>query len=133
MDQHRDTALNDFKHYRTQGATFLLPLSVIVETGNHIAQHGDGRLRRDRGERFRQLIIKCLEGSSPWTPIHFFDDQWLRSWIDHFPDSAMEGIGLGDLSIIQEYKRQKQIHSARRVFIWSYDEHLSQYDTSVLQ
>lgn len=75
------------------------------------------------------MIRESLDGKAPWTPIHFFDDSWLRDWIDEFPDHAIREIGLGDLSIIKEYEHQKSRHQGHQVLIWSYDDDLRGYDT----
>jgi hypothetical protein len=48
-NQHRASVLEDFQTYATyaqSGCTFLLPMATILETGNHIAQNGDGTMRR---------------------------------------------------------------------------------------
>ncbi len=39
--------------------SLLLPMTSIIETGNHIAQNGDGRQRRSCTEKF----IKQLQGA----------------------------------------------------------------------
>ena len=45
-----------------------------------------------------------------------------------YPDHAMQGAGMGDLSIVKEWERQCDLNRARRVLIWSFDEHLAGYD-----
>jgi len=54
-------------------------------------------------------------------------DDWL-AWLDEFPDSAMRGVSIGDLTIIKEYERQCELHPTRRVLIWSLDDDLQGYD-----
>ncbi|WP_308255994.1 hypothetical protein [Geminocystis sp. GBBB08] len=49
-----------------------------------------------------------------------------------FPDSAMRGSGLGDLSIIHDWQKLCNINQGRRVYIWSLDEHLYNCDRSPL-
>jgi predicted ATPase len=49
-------------------------------------------------------------------------------WLDGFPDHAVNGISLADLSIIREFERQCELHRLRRVFVWSFDGHLNGYD-----
>lgn len=38
--------IEDFETFVETGCTFLLPMVTIVETGNHIAQNGNGDIRR---------------------------------------------------------------------------------------
>jgi hypothetical protein len=114
--------------------TLLLPMSVIVETGNHIGQNGDGRERREAAERFVRLVHDAIEGRTPFTPTPFFEPEALRTWLAEFPDWAMrtddrgKGSGLADLTIVKEWERQCALNPTRRVYIWSMDGHLSSYD-----
>ena len=45
-NQHRASVLKDYETYVKSDCTFLLPMATILETGNHIAQNGDGTMRR---------------------------------------------------------------------------------------
>ena len=112
-----------------RGELLLLPLATIIETGNHIAQNGDGRQRRQAAERFAAQVMKALDGISPFHPTSPMDLDALKTWLGEFPDYAMHGVGLADLSIIKEWERQRDLNQARRVLIWSLDKHLSGYDT----
>jgi len=115
--------------YAEDHVTLLLPMATIVETGNHIAQIKHGRLRRIKAEHFVQYMKDALDNTAPWTiPQPLLDPDALREYLDEFPDSAMRGVGLGDLSIIKEFERQCTLHTARRVFVWSLDDHLKSYD-----
>jgi hypothetical protein len=130
--QHQKRILAEFKDHIRHGVTLLLPIATILETGNHIAHIRDGRQRRITAERFVKLVQQALgnvEGPAPWTvPQPLLAPEDLRRYLDKFPDCAMQGISLGDLSIIEEYERQCRLHQARRVFIWSLDHHLAAYD-----
>lgn len=55
----------------------------------------------------------------------------MKIWLNQFPDHAMRGIGLGDLSIIELFELECRRHQNRRVYIWSYDEDLQGYDRPV--
>lgn len=133
--QHREEILGRMEDHIQNKVTLLLPIATILETGNHIAHLTDGRVRRATAERFVQLVQQALgnvEGPAPWTvpqPLLAPDD--LQRYLNEFPDHAMREISLGDLSIIKEYERQCRLHQARRVFIWSLDDHLSAYDRPV--
>ena len=112
----------------------LLPMSAVLETGNHIGQNGDGRQRREAAERFIRLVHAAIEGRTPFTPTPFFEVEALRSWLDEFPNWAMrtdekgKGSGLADLTIFKEWERQCALNPGQRVYIWSTDRHLSSYD-----
>lgn len=109
------------------GETFLLPLTTILETGNHIAQRGTGDQRRAAAERFVRVVSDALQGHSPFTPTPSSELSTVARWLDDFPDSAMRGMGLGDLSILEDLRLQKNRNRDRRVYIWSLDKHLASY------
>ena len=104
-----------------------LPMATIFETGNHIAQNGDGSQRRKIATFFVSQVQKALNGESPFRPISFLNEDQLLQWLNEFPESAMRGSGLGDLSIIHDFHRLCQQNQRRRVYIWSRDGHLSSF------
>jgi hypothetical protein len=53
----------------------------------------------------------------------------IGEWLSGFPDAAMRGAGMGDLSIIKEWEKFKRKIPDHRVFIWSLDSHLQGYDS----
>lgn len=110
--------------------SLFLPMATILETGNHIAQNGDGNLRRQCANQFIIQVEKALKGESPFKPISFLKSEELQQWLTQFPDYAMQGVGLGDLSIIHDFNRFCQQNKGRRVYIWSLDKHLQNYDTN---
>jgi hypothetical protein len=127
--QQRVDVINRLKDLAQAKASLLLPLVAILETGNHIGQLADGQIRRQTAQRFVEQVEAALNGSAPWRPTPFVEATELRSWLAEFPDHALRGSGLGDLSVIKEWDRQRQLNPLRRVFIWAYDRHLSSYDT----
>jgi hypothetical protein len=108
--------------------TLLLPMAVVLETGNHIAQISNGHERRKRAELFLSQIRDSISGVSPWTPTPFWQNERVLNWLPDFPDFATRQIGMGDLSIIKEWEYQHQLHRHRRVKIWSIDGDLDGYD-----
>jgi hypothetical protein len=106
----------------------LLPMATIIETGNHIGQNGNGAQRRDCARLFVDQVTFALNGESPFQPINFLSQDEMRVLLMKFPDHAMTGSGLGDLSIIQDWEKVCEQNPARRVYIWSFDEHLAAYD-----
>lgn len=110
------------------GESLFLPMATILETGNHIGQNGDGGTRRSCAERFIQQVDAALAGRSPFKAISFLQEDEMRAWLKEFPQHAMCGSGLGDLSIIHDWQRLCSLNMARRVYIWSTDNHLNAYD-----
>jgi hypothetical protein len=108
--------------------SLLLPMSSILETGNHIGQNGDGRQRRDAAIRFVRFVHEAIGGETPFTPTPFFEPEVLRTWLGEFPDWANRGAELGDLTIVKEFERQCGLNPRPRlVYVWSLDRHLSSY------
>ncbi|SFU46820.1 hypothetical protein [Alicyclobacillus macrosporangiidus] len=129
-NQDRDHVLRELAE--SQGDTFILPLSSIIETGNHIAHLADGFQRRQAAERFTELLKKIARGEFPWTMDKLsMDRKDLEFYASHFPDYAVRGVGMGDLSIIREFTRYVErigpSVSGIVVKIWSLDAHLSGY------
>ncbi|WOB69966.1 hypothetical protein [Microcystis aeruginosa] len=110
------------------GESLFLPMATILETGNHIAQNGNGDQRRICAGKFVNRVTQALEGESPFTPINFLKQEDLQGWLKEFPDEAMQGRGLGDLSIIHDWQKICDQHPSRRVYIWSLDKHLKGYN-----
>jgi len=107
------------------GETLFLPLATILESGNHIAQVQNGSQRRRFAEKFVDYVQQALTGSSPFKPINFITQEQMQLWLNGFPDWAMRGHGLGDLSIIHDFHTQCSKNRYLKVYVWSFDEHLS--------
>lgn len=129
--QRRVETVKLFEQNIKRRYTFLLPMATIYETGNHIAQNGDGRVRRARAQMFVEQVQAAFAGKAPWTPTPFDTHEEFARWLAAFPEQAMRGSGIGDLSIIKVFERQCELHPRRHVFIWSYDGHLSGYNREV--
>lgn len=127
MANRHDQVLEELRAKIEHGESLFLPMATILETGNHIAQHGDGSQRRACAEQFVEQVRKALSGDSPFRPITFLTQDGIQHWLDEFPDSAMQGSGLGDLSIIHDWERMCAQNQARTVYIWSQDVHLNSY------
>lgn len=117
--------VSDLKTKIENEETLFLPMATILETGNHVAQNGDGSQRRKCAETFVFLVQQALNGESPFKPISFLEREHLQQWLSEFPESAMRGTGLGDLSIIHDFHAQCGKNPKREVYIWSLDGHLS--------
>jgi len=129
-NQNREEVLEELSIISENGDTLLLPFATIIETGNHIAQNGDGNQRRKSAERFCEIIRKTIRNEAPWK---YYGQQMteadLQSICENFQDSAMREVGFGDLSIIQAYEKYKNDTPAiNRIRIWSIDKHLMIFD-----
>ena len=107
------------------GETLFLPMATILESGNHIAQVQSGSQRRRSAVKFVDYVQQALTGSSPFKPLNFITPEQMQLWLNDFPESAMRGQGLGDLSIIHDFHTQCSKNRYLKVYIWSLDEHLS--------
>jgi hypothetical protein len=134
MNRRHEELVGQLEEKLQTEETLLLPMTTILETGNHIGQNGDGRQRRQAAKRFVDLVRKALQGQSPFVPTPLFSRDELGNWLEEFPDWAMrsdsrgKGSGLGDLSIVKAFERQCVLTPFRRVYIWSLDELLARYE-----
>lgn len=135
-NQDKEAVTTSYAEYAELGATFILPMATIIETGNHIAQNGDGGTRRKTAERFCKAVKGAFNGDAPYQPSEFPNSGEVLTWIDNFPEQAGankspkktgEGTSFGDLSIIEEFKKCVNRFSTREVFVWSLDSDLSSY------
>jgi hypothetical protein len=134
-NQDHKLVLKNFQIYVDLDCTLLLPMATIIETGNHIAQNGNGDIRRKIAIKFVKDVKATFNGDKPWEPSQFPQIKDILLWIDQFPDLAgknknpkkMEGTSFGDFSIIQEFHKACKIHSMKEVFIWSLDSDLKMY------
>lgn len=119
--------INQVKQKIADDEKLFLPMATILETGNHIGQNGDGNQRRQCAQRFVDQVQRAISGESPFNPINFVEAAQMQQWLDQFADWAGQGSGLGDLSIVDDWNRICQQNKARRVYIWSLDQHMSGY------
>lgn len=136
-NQDRADVFEQFKVSIASGDHFLLPLAAVWETGNHIADLGDGQTRRRYAQLLCTDVTKAFKGEVPYRATHFPDREQFLLWLQDFPDMAMrnksekkqrEGMSLADLSIMKEWEHTCSRHPMSRVRIWSLDSDLSGYD-----
>lgn len=132
--QDKEEVIKAFEDYIALGASFILPMATIIETGNHIAQNGNGNTRRKVASQFCEHISKVLNDEAPYKISNFPNNDEMKQWLNQFPDLAMrnksptkqEGTSFGDLTIIQEFEKQKKLFRAYEIWIWSLDDDLKQ-------
>lgn len=69
MNTRHAEICDELKQKIGDGEFLFLPLATILETGNHIAQNGNGTQRRKIAVFFVKQVQLALEGKSPFTPI----------------------------------------------------------------
>jgi hypothetical protein len=129
MNSDREKVIKKLEEFLENGTTLLLPMAAVYETGNHIAQLSDGNNRRRFAEVFVEQVKKAIAGEAPWQVMQIPMIEEVGEWLSVFPDSAMRGAGIGDLSIIKEWEKFKRKVPNCRVFIWTLDSDLQGYDT----
>jgi hypothetical protein len=121
-----------FEARQEEPQRFLLPIAVLIETGNHVAQAPTGDARRKIAKLFVEFARRALTGDSPFVPTPVPTGEELLGWLDDFPDRAMSGVGMADRSLIALWEAQRDLQPQRRVYIWTLDAHLVSYDTGEL-
>ena len=127
-NDHRDLVSCEFREFVEAGARLLLPLATVFQTGNHIADLDDGRSRRRYGKKLCEQVDKALNHRAPWALVPVPDANELANWLARFPDCAMQGIGLSNLSLMDLWESQCRKVPLARVRIWSRNRHLSSCD-----
>ncbi|MBO1347286.1 MAG: hypothetical protein EBE86_007755 [Hormoscilla sp. GUM202] len=128
MNNSREEVLKEFERLLNDDTSFLLPMAAVYETGNHIAQLSDGGNRRRFAQSFVNQVQKAINGEAPWQIMQVPTVAEIDIWLSEFPDSAMQGVGMGDISIIKEWEKAIKRTPYLRVFIWSLDKDLMGYD-----
>jgi hypothetical protein len=134
-NQAHQEVLKNYQIYEKLGCSFSLPMATIIETGNHVAQNGNGDVRRKKASWFVEQVKAAFNGEAPWTVSKFPETDEILLWVDEFIELAgknkapnkQEGTSFGDLSIIQEFHKACKLFPTREVFIWSLDSDLKMY------
>ena len=63
--QHREQITAELVE-RRKTSDLVLPITAIIETGNHIAQIGDGYGRRECAQMFARFIEMMIARETPW-------------------------------------------------------------------
>ena len=128
MSDQQDEVLDHMAERIAAADVLMLPAATVLETGNHIAQVGDGRQRRACAADLKDVVRQAVAGM-PWQLAPLPEDPaTFASLLDDFPDHAMRTVGFGDLSIIHAWGTACSRFRGRRVAIWSLDADLQGYD-----
>ncbi len=115
------------KHLLESGAVLYLPLTTILETGNHIGHIPNGEKRRQAAQHFVNRIQEALDGNAPWHVAPFVDEEALKTCLADFETYATQKLGLGDMLLIENAARRLTEFAQARgeeVCIWTLDEAL---------
>lgn len=137
LDQNRSEVISTMARYMDDGpesVQLILPITTVIETGNHIAQVSDGRVRRQAAERFDELLRMMIAEQAPWT-LH--EINWDKTFLSDFLaggssqstyiEHAQNGVGAGDLCILTErdhYSRRTGLNAE----IWTLDTGLASHN-----
>jgi hypothetical protein len=129
MCSQHDDIRTEFELRDEAGERFVIPITAVIETGNHIAQAtGD---RRAAAERFVRFLGAAGVSEAPFT-VHelSWDDQFLTELCSGnatgqpLVDLAGARMGAGDIAILVERDRFKRGSAYTDVRLWTLDEAL---------
>lgn len=127
-NERYNEAKKEYEILARAGDSFVLPIAVLVETGNHIAHASNGSARRDCALKLVTIVEKAIKAEDNWNIVPSIPVEVMSRIMEQFPDKAMAATGFGDVSIVEqfeEYWKSKQPIGEMR--IWSFDMHLSSY------
>lgn len=135
--QRHEQVRSELQSLRESGVQLVLPIASVIETGNHIAQAGDGHGdgRRASAKAFVQLLRLTAQGEAPWV-LHSV--AWDRRMLDllcdgpgqigAFVEMAGRGIlGAGDVAILAECELYSSRTAGVQVSVWTHDQRLAAY------
>lgn len=132
--QDKDIIKKEFNAAVKAGDTLILPVSTIIESGNHIAHIQNGNIRREKALQFGEFLEKTANKTAPWTLYGTeLKKEDLLFIAREFPEKALTlCMGIGDLSIIRFYENFKNNFPAiGKIMIWSTDAHLKTFSEDV--
>lgn len=121
---------------RQREGQLILPITTIIETGNHISQVAGGHERRECAKRFADILRLVIEERAPFVP---HEMGWDRDYLDALVAGGTTGaslvehlsskvIGCGDLSILVERDRNlTRVAKSTEASIWTLDAGLRAY------
>ncbi|MEW2400403.1 hypothetical protein [Streptomyces sp. NPDC046862] len=133
--QDREKVIEELRRKReARDCDLLLPVTAVIETGNHIAQLSDGRQRRTCAERFAGVLQTVVEGKAPWALNEVeWDAAHLSALIEggstgsSLVEHACNQLGCGDLNILIERDRYLARTSGVVATVWTLDALLASY------
>lgn len=129
-DRARDAAV-EFEERRKQGERLILPVTALIEAGNHVARQLTGR--RIFAERLKKLVEAANAPDAPWILREAALDQY---FVDELLDGNSTGSDLvtllgdgrlntGDVAILVERDQFERKTAHANVEVWTLDEELA--------
>lgn len=126
----RPETVQEFKNHASMGLQLAIPITAVIESGNHIEQSSGNR--RPAAERYVTLLGQLISGTRPWKLVATeWDDALLqrirdgagtgRSLVDLLDAKAMGG---GDAALVAEAERLQTGSYGLQVGLWSLDHGL---------
>lgn len=134
---------DDSKKYQTEfaefalkkQATIIMPISVLIETGNHINHiKNNPTAKKNSVDKFISILDLFVNDTSPWSFYGYdFGSEDVTRIVNDYNDLVYSGVGIGDAFIIDSYNQyiqklkldNKENH---QILIWSKDKHLSAFN-----
>lgn len=131
--QQRAEVDRDFTQKKDAGVILILPITAVIETGNHIEQSATGR--RKCATALERILASVEADDAPWTLNQVaWDADFLKRLRQGLGTGATlldllgnQQIGTGDLSILVERDLYRDRVRVASVGIWTYDETLRSY------
>lgn len=128
MNEHHAQAKAEYEQLASNRDVFVLPIAVLVETGNHIAHIADGNMRYRIAVQFSALVEKAIKTEDHWNTVPNIPIETLETIMSQFPGQARAQTGFGDISIIEQFNDYWQnCQPIGEMRIWSFDTHLQGY------
>jgi len=135
MNGERAAVLADYNK-RKAGGGLILPITTVIETGNHISHLPNGSARRACAERFVGLLELVIAGKSPFV-LHEtawgggFFDKLVRggttgtTLVDHLTQGQL---GCGDVAILVERDHYlARVATGVTATVWTLDRGLASH------
>jgi hypothetical protein len=134
-DQDRTMVRARLKEMQHSRDVLILPVTAVVETGNHISQLRKGHERRQAASTLTRLVRLVIERKAPWQ-LHAFwwDENFLKILIEgagtgsSLVAHAVARVGCGDLCVLAERDIYRERTAIEDVQIWTLDQQLAAYN-----
>lgn len=115
-------------------AILIMPISVLIETGNHINHIKSNQPAKNKStQRFLDILKLFINNSNPWLFYGYdFNEKDICRVIKEYENLRYSGMGIGDTFILdsfKEYVSKLKDSDAKnhKIEIWTLDKHLQGY------
>lgn len=120
--------------YKTN-TTIIMPISVIIETGNFINHIDNAYHKQQCFNKFMDILKNIKEETAPWLiyGYEYFQED-LNKIIDTATSLSPYGVGMGDSFILESFNRYidtLEPYKKYLIEIWSDDNHLQSYSQTI--